>query len=83
MSQITWNITAGNSSPGNDAAAAVFITSAEGANRLGVKRCAKPVVSPTRHYRTSLTAAHRYKQPRVRYGRHGSAITSIALGVGK
>lgn len=42
MSQITWNITAGNSSPVNDAAAAVFITNVEGASRLGVKRCAKP-----------------------------------------
>jgi acetyl-CoA acetyltransferase len=40
-SQITWNITAGNSSRVNDAAAA-FIRSAEAAYRLGVKRCAKP-----------------------------------------
>jgi acetyl-CoA acetyltransferase len=41
-SQITWNITAGNSSRVNDAAAAAFIRSAEAAYRLGVKRCAKP-----------------------------------------
>ena len=48
MFQITWNITAGNLSPVNDAAAAVFITSAEGTSRLGVKRSAKRRVSPTR-----------------------------------
>ena len=41
-SQITWNITARNSSRVNDAAAAAFIRSAEAAYRLGVKRCAKP-----------------------------------------
>ena len=33
MSQITWNVTVGNSPPVNDAAHAVFITSAEVANR--------------------------------------------------
>jgi acetyl-CoA acyltransferase len=35
--QIQWNITAGNSSPVNDGAAAVLITSSETAQRLGLK----------------------------------------------